>query len=765
MLRSSPVLSNRRLIGFNVLEYTFSNSIPPPEHEHEIRELITQKFKEITHIQNEKSILLERIERLDRSQQTFSNELAKYRGTVSALKKLPPNVLARVFFHVTLLSDSNSRIKTSLTLSHVSRRWRDAALSLPELWTTLFINVTSFKDQSHPLVKQFLERSKTAPLSLTLTINPTRTGNPCYHLIRDVIFSLLKETLNPVFHRVRSLTFKCQIDLGTQLDSETPIQIDVLSAPSAPILETLHLLVNPHMYPFLTTWMRTLITNAPRLRHLSCRFPIMVLKNVAWCNVESLNLLEASSVWRFSSQEIASILSAAPLLRECTVELRRCEATNTSLTPFLHNALRILSVRENTDGRLGDLLDKLTCPKLTSLLIYRDGIRFRDWPDLSIRSFLERSRCNLKRLRLPNISIPANLLKSLLAMDAVRNSLEDLTLQKISSIANFVIEDILKYLTISSETVHLLPLPNLRSITCAIEAISHSHLFRLFVDSRFGPGRSRQVASLQRICLTISSPQYTSGAVVETPDLMAYLADIGREIDVRVTSHRTLVAIMNPDQSSSFPPPSSSPFARDVEDVAVVESSGNEYEDLTPQTLSPSGLEGEQGNFELIYPDELEQLDIERTLPPETSLIDSKANSFNSPLVPDHDPTQARTSAPNNDVSSEQPPPPPPQPPIDVEDTTTSPITPRSKRRRIISEKAKMASLSCAAKGCADILTGSSTTLTCSASGCDNRYHLGCQGMTTRPVGKWFCDSVCRLRSSAIRTKRSSPRKRPRASN
>jgi hypothetical protein len=59
---------------------------------------------------------------------------------------------------------SKTGLPFEVDISHVSRRWRDVAISLPNLWTNIHI----FADYSSAWVPMYLERSKSCPLDLRI---------------------------------------------------------------------------------------------------------------------------------------------------------------------------------------------------------------------------------------------------------------------------------------------------------------------------------------------------------------------------------------------------------------------------------------------------------------------------------------------------------------------------------------------------------------------------------------------------------------------
>ncbi|THU92601.1 hypothetical protein K435DRAFT_612270, partial [Dendrothele bispora CBS 962.96] len=107
------------------------------------------------------------------------NSLQEYvngqRGLLSSIRKVPPEIWIEIFTlycgEYDLLIDKEANISApTLTLSSVCSRWRDLAISTPELWSHMSIHLqTTGKGYGvQPLARLFTDRSRPSPLSLKL---------------------------------------------------------------------------------------------------------------------------------------------------------------------------------------------------------------------------------------------------------------------------------------------------------------------------------------------------------------------------------------------------------------------------------------------------------------------------------------------------------------------------------------------------------------------------------------------------------------------
>lgn len=104
-----------------------------------------------------------------------------HREDDSITRKLPPEIISHIFLHCRP-NDIQNHLKKAdrgrdffvpMKLGAVSRTWRQIAWSTPRLWAQLVISPRGLKidlNTEHELVKQWIARSRTVPLSIYLGI-------------------------------------------------------------------------------------------------------------------------------------------------------------------------------------------------------------------------------------------------------------------------------------------------------------------------------------------------------------------------------------------------------------------------------------------------------------------------------------------------------------------------------------------------------------------------------------------------------------------
>ena len=98
---------------------------------------------------------------------SISSEPPSTIAAVAQINRLPPEMLAAIFVHLSRQQPNSAGRKASyfvqdlISVTHVCRSWRQAAITAPELWTE--VTMTDLE-----AVKVFLERSRSVPLNVKL---------------------------------------------------------------------------------------------------------------------------------------------------------------------------------------------------------------------------------------------------------------------------------------------------------------------------------------------------------------------------------------------------------------------------------------------------------------------------------------------------------------------------------------------------------------------------------------------------------------------
>lgn len=105
---------------------------------------------------------------------TLDNDLSMFNQSMPRAKinDFPLEVLREIFVRTRPLAlfETPSRMHTPLSLTEVSRGWREVAIGSPELWTSLKVVISMNSPDCTQQVEQWLQRSHPFPLSLSLTV-------------------------------------------------------------------------------------------------------------------------------------------------------------------------------------------------------------------------------------------------------------------------------------------------------------------------------------------------------------------------------------------------------------------------------------------------------------------------------------------------------------------------------------------------------------------------------------------------------------------
>ncbi|KAJ6616670.1 hypothetical protein B0H10DRAFT_1379692 [Mycena sp. CBHHK59/15] len=306
--------------------------------------------------------------------------------------KIPVEILGEIFewslgYWVPMTDEKPSLVFQPLILSHVSSHWRRVALSMPMLWSTIWIDRPRAAHLS--MVPLWIERSRNCLLSIYLRQSDPKSCHSLSvsdeHDLTDEILALLMphvrrwHTIDFTFRTIaqhsllsfprnEAVALKC---IALQVDSWDTTSADLLQSTlySQPSLRSIQLWQNSNQ------------------------------KHVPW---KQLTHLEADLECTIDT--CLSILATSPTLARATFT---CSADPDWLhTPFTHSeqyltlpAMVSMSINASRID-LTPLFSRLTLPALRSLALdYRYVPRIAQ-DHQSLHSLLERSSCNLESFSL-----------------------------------------------------------------------------------------------------------------------------------------------------------------------------------------------------------------------------------------------------------------------------------------------------------------------------------------------------------------------------
>ncbi|KAJ6594619.1 hypothetical protein B0H19DRAFT_1096250 [Mycena capillaripes] len=371
-----------------------------------------------------------------------------------------------------------------LTLSQVSSRWRDVALSTPSLWTTIWVDRP--REVHIPMVELWIERSRQCPLVLYLRQTPPPPTGQQPSPFEDAREYELTEKilliLGDHLHRWKRITFLFHHHAQRSL-------LNLPEVPTAaPLLEHIHMSTKAWDVDSKHTLERimysyTSIESVVVHKYLSQEF-------IRWGH---LTVLDAS-------QLACPMDSHLDVLKHCT-SLRRANlylTQNHVDTPFVRPTARtrvahlssLTVAAERVD--LAVFFDRLVLPKLEGLVLkYASSPRRSNDPQ-ALHQFLARSMCVLKRFSVRDVT-------------AVRDDGYHLSFLRSPQMASLVelymlvdmTDNIMKFLTLGSgerDDPRPRMLPNLQTISLKDvrgDHVDDLELYRMVISRLPAPGRDQ----------------------------------------------------------------------------------------------------------------------------------------------------------------------------------------------------------------------------------------------------------------------------------
>ncbi|KAJ8076658.1 hypothetical protein AAF712_000294 [Marasmius tenuissimus] len=333
---------------------------------------------------------------------TIQREMESYRALLSPIQKIPPEILTEVFMFCAEDIDYPDTMEDMMTISMVCGRWRELALSVPALWSHIYLclgvvprDTGNYYPALRRYVETFLERSGNAPLTFTLSWDQAESGNLDMS-VDEVSVTSIFDALRTNSSRVRAL----RLNVLTSIDDDRILKRLKASYPSLEYLD----------FSFLYRGASQQSTDidffggVSALRSLSyrCYAGWRVRLHFPWQQLNRLAIEDARS------QELL------PILAMCD-NLRQLEITDLNDDPeegmqggqqILPN-LQLLAISTSDEDALSAVLRHLTVPRLESIKIRGLWSNFyseqKVWTLASVRDLLTRSRCPVTSIELERV--------------------------------------------------------------------------------------------------------------------------------------------------------------------------------------------------------------------------------------------------------------------------------------------------------------------------------------------------------------------------
>lgn len=353
---------------------------PTEDDVHLVHQIISADEDAIHVLQGKMSMLHSLLERLRLQKNKHQENIRRARSLLTLARRLPPELLARIFE----MSAESGWFRAPLATSQVCSAWRKAA-SFPRVWSHLFLDLRS--GNSTDKVVFWLRKVQQAPLHITLHI-PLESPS-------------LEEVLGLLIPRCRqwhTLHIK-------SVDSATMNHVlDRCSSP-LPVLRQLNLFTETGGLVNVTS-----LPHAPRLSRLLIEQPNLP----RWSNflgVTKLHIVLSSSgmlVPSINATDWIEMLHTFPELRDLKLEISKPgERPYNADTEHVVDLLHLQSLTLHVSPQVNGILLTMRAPALRQLHLRCSS----DVPSLShtpssdhLCRFLESSRC-LQLLELYDVDV------------------------------------------------------------------------------------------------------------------------------------------------------------------------------------------------------------------------------------------------------------------------------------------------------------------------------------------------------------------------
>ncbi|KAG0704597.1 hypothetical protein DFH29DRAFT_365883 [Suillus ampliporus] len=297
-----------------------------------------------------------------------------HKGLVSALWRLPTEVLSQIFDHCLPVPEdsrlsSSSRLEAPMLLTEVCRRWREVAVGIPGLWCRLTVESTHGDWYRNAFCyDSWLKRSQGRPLSLTLL---------CY--VVDYSEDRLRRLLQPYSNQISSLSIHFSVNSNKpELLLTDLLALQELTV-SMPNLETRPALAQS-------------ISRLSTLRSLKITEPWFLFDHLSAFNPVWAHLTNVA-IAIFQSSGVLRLLRLCPNLSSLMIRTQIDDIE--AVEPFTHTKLQSLHISVPTHP-LSSLFNALSLPNLRAL-----AVRYiQTWPHEEFKALLVRSKCPLEYLNL-----------------------------------------------------------------------------------------------------------------------------------------------------------------------------------------------------------------------------------------------------------------------------------------------------------------------------------------------------------------------------
>lgn len=367
-----------------------SNEAPLPTEENLLRGQIAAAEDVLVAYHRRVACLERELQRIRDRRDDWKELIVSRKAVLSPIRRLPSELIAEIIHHVIGPDDvKGARVtldvrKGPWPLGQICRHWRDAVLSLPDLWSRPYISAYDIRSASPQVLDVILHRSRDQPLDLS--VQPT-----CVRLDEDedVDEDVYKALLGKLLKKLVSHSYRWRDAWFLALPVKFITGFDAVKN-RLPLLEALDLsLYNDDSDTLVATTMDCFAI-APKLHSARVsHFPGKLRHlQLPWSQLKTLRILRCTSE---DELDVLGQLNLSPRLED--IEFRMTLVDDT--TSHDHEVIELPRVY-----RLSiDDWDVFACVRLPSLLCVTSISATFENIQL-LQSLIVRSSCNLTMISL-----------------------------------------------------------------------------------------------------------------------------------------------------------------------------------------------------------------------------------------------------------------------------------------------------------------------------------------------------------------------------
>ncbi|KAG7451303.1 uncharacterized protein BT62DRAFT_926978 [Guyanagaster necrorhizus] len=405
----------------------------------------------LKHLDFELELCRQTVQRLQNEEDSVQVSLDSQRSALSPIRRLPLEILSEIFKLCLPGSYIIPKSRSApLLLTQVCGSWRRLALSIPQLWSSISVEVTVQRCRPPlPLIELWLQRSMTQPLSFAITELEQEDAR---EIADPVTAASILKTFVPAHHRWASVKLEYH-------DWRWPSGLEQL--PQDALLDSLEKLDLQREYWFKDDFPDLKrILQASRLHDLTwhSRSPPSDYLQI----VNILQLTHLDLVRPVSKDVFLDVLSGCRAIESCTFFVQLVGRipddsnhpldTSPIVLPHLH------TFELTVDMALTTLLSRLVFSSLTTLQINRLDEFFlinpinapHFWDQEEVNAFLVRSQCSLRTLDVRDVEISSAELLDVLKFTSP--TLQQLNITNERAKDNCITDDVVRALTASSSS-------------------------------------------------------------------------------------------------------------------------------------------------------------------------------------------------------------------------------------------------------------------------------------------------------------------------